>query len=126
MTGVQTCALPISPGSGRLPDEIFPVEVKSMIIDAAFLGAPPGLELAQSGILRFRTAEAEGLASGTSIVFDRFPHDQVVGPGCQKSPVGSSIFVDDFFAELKTDYRDRKSTRLNSSHIPLSRMPSSA
>ena len=26
----------------------------------------------------------------------------------------------------KSDYRDRKSTRLNSSHIPLSRMPSSA
>ena len=28
--------------------------------------------------------------------------------------------------ELLEDYRDRKSTRLNSSHIPLSRMPSSA
>ena len=27
---------------------------------------------------------------------------------------------------LKRDFRDRKSTRLNSSHIPLSRMPSSA
>ena len=31
--------------------------------------------------------------------------------------------VDDLFARLK---QDRKSTRLNSSHIPLSRMPSSA
>ena len=29
-------------------------------------------------------------------------------------------------ATLNTDYSDRKSTRLNSSHIPLSRMPSSA
>ena len=28
--------------------------------------------------------------------------------------------------DLKQDYPDRKSTRLNSSHIPLSRMPSSA
>ena len=28
--------------------------------------------------------------------------------------------------ELSSEKRDRKSTRLNSSHIPLSRMPSSA
>ena len=28
--------------------------------------------------------------------------------------------------KLKEDTKDRKSTRLNSSHIPLSRMPSSA
>ena len=28
--------------------------------------------------------------------------------------------------EIFTDYRDRKSTRLNSSHLKLSRMPSSA
>ena len=33
----------------------------------------------------------------------------------------SAAFLDDFWSEL-----DRKSTRLNSSHIPLSRMPSSA
>ena len=31
-----------------------------------------------------------------------------------------------FFSHTATDLRDRKSTRLNSSHIPLSRMPSSA
>ena len=30
------------------------------------------------------------------------------------------------FAPTGTDEQDRKSTRLNSSHIPLSRMPSSA
>ena len=35
-----------------------------------------------------------------------------------KFPVGVAALVD--------DGRDRKSTRLNSSHIPLSRMPSSA
>ena len=31
-----------------------------------------------------------------------------------------------FFKDGKLIYEDRKSTRLNSSHIPLSRMPSSA
>ena len=36
----------------------------------------------------------------------------------------ASIAVWRFFSGL--DVRDRKSTRLNSSHIPLSRMPSSA
>ena len=33
---------------------------------------------------------------------------------------------DHFAAEQLEEYLDRKSTRLNSSHIPLSRMPSSA
>ena len=31
-----------------------------------------------------------------------------------------------FFKQAQQKYQDRKSTRLNSSHIPLSRMPSSA
>ena len=44
----------------------------------------------------------------------------------------SSLVFDTLFAESQRRYlecvsiRDRKSTRLNSSHIPLSRMPSSA
>ena len=43
---------------------------------------------------------------------------------------GSSVYMEDFSAgHISTDEArelDRKSTRLNSSHIPLSRMPSSA
>ena len=34
--------------------------------------------------------------------------------------------IDHLQAEISEERRDRKSTRLNSSHIPLSRMPSSA
>src|ERR1051326_2123904 len=43
------------------------------------------------------------------------------------APLGPMLFALDLCFELGAlAYRDRKSTRLNSSHIPLSRMPSSA
>ena len=38
----------------------------------------------------------------------------------------SSTFQVNFANQIKIALKDRKSTRLNSSHIPLSRMPSSA
>ena len=42
-------------------------------------------------------------------------------------PVGLREVLEDVdIVELTDEWRDRKSTRLNSSHIPLSRMPSSA
>ena len=45
---------------------------------------------------------------------------------------GTELFIEfllqklGFLESAKTGFKDRKSTRLNSSHIPLSRMPSSA
>ena len=39
---------------------------------------------------------------------------------------GEDVTINDFGKFKKVDRKDRKSTRLNSSHIPLSRMPSSA
>ena len=39
---------------------------------------------------------------------------------------GARLEPDDLVRHLWERHRDRKSTRLNSSHIPLSRMPSSA
>ena len=40
--------------------------------------------------------------------------------------VGGGLFVEHSSSVMDARFRDRKSTRLNSSHIPLSRMPSSA
>ena len=39
---------------------------------------------------------------------------------------GSQEELDEMTQEIISMFEDRKSTRLNSSHIPLSRMPSSA
>ena len=43
-----------------------------------------------------------------------------------KDFVGVGKLINQSHISLRDDYKDRKSTRLNSSHIPLSRMPSSA
>ena len=50
-----------------------------------------------------------------------------------KKKAGEAVAADEILIEIETDKvvlevpaPDRKSTRLNSSHIPLSRMPSSA
>ena len=40
--------------------------------------------------------------------------------------IGDYSYADGVFLTLRGELPDRKSTRLNSSHIPLSRMPSSA
>ena len=48
------------------------------------------------------------------------------GQNPQKASVGQKERVERFIAQRRKIVADRKSTRLNSSHIPLSRMPSSA
>ena len=54
-------------------------------------------------------------------IADRKPDVLVISPGpCSPAEAGISVQAIQHFAG------DRKSTRLNSSHIPLSRMPSSA
>ena len=39
---------------------------------------------------------------------------------------GISLYTTGILLQIQHEVEDRKSTRLNSSHIPLSRMPSSA
>ena len=51
------------------------------------------------------------------VIFDNLPHIACIGPELSPAASGNHMIV----AE-----RDRKSTRLNSSHRSLSRMPSSA
>ena len=58
-----------------------------------------------------RVALTGGIGSGKSLVGEYLEH------------LGAIVFDSD---QLARDVVDRKSTRLNSSHIPLSRMPSSA
>ena len=52
--------------------------------------------------------------------FDK--NDDAVGTGMVGAPACGDVMK----LQIKVNEADRKSTRLNSSHIPLSRMPSSA
>ena len=54
---------------------------------------------------------------------------RMVGPGELDTQAVLSIIIDDFSdprSKKRREFRDRKSTRLNSSHVSESRMPSSA
>ena len=96
-----------------------------------------GMEISNASLLDEATAAAEAMtlakrsAKSKSAVFlvagDCHPQTiEVVRTGAE--PLGIDVRVG-VLPELMTEgeyFGDRKSTRLNSSHIPLSRMPSSA
>ena len=63
-------------------------------------------------------AVGKATAVGALAVYDKVGYIEV-GPDAQISRLGGVLYPKDYA-------QDRKSTRLNSSHIPLSRMPSSA
>ena len=89
--------------------------------DAVVVGAGPNgmaaaIVLARAGLrvlLREGSDEPGGGARTEALTLPGFVHD--VCSAVHPLGVSSPLFT-----------RDRKSTRLNSSHIPLSRMPSSA
>ena len=164
MTGVQTCALPISFGlkpayhpSGL--DRAVPFIGTNTYVPGTTYSAPYSLSAGQSfwqfqpvavtssGQLTIANQTASSgkvygvfdgieytnsdgrrsvakfaalttLAASTNIVFWIFTDPALVYEiQCNGSVTSAAI---------GTEYKDRKSTRLNSSHIPLSRMPSSA
>ena len=153
MTGVQTCALPISFSSGisELPFGKFmlfmqPIHLgigiveglataalvmfiwkaRPEIINAAFKGGTFGKVSIKKVLITFII-----MIAITGGIFSWFASSHPDG-------LEWSIFKTSGTGELTTpakgvhsklsviQKRDRKSTRLNSSHIPLSRMPSSA
>ena len=159
MTGVQTCALPISVVDrasrglvGTMSQDILRATGKAQMIDygpflsASVLGRYPagnttnkgiairvganrdGTMLFDTDLLRWSAGWTEGFVTLAGVAFNGV-HGQnpaIDGKiGFVTSPVPgwtSGTGTPDF-----SDARpDRKSTRLNSSHIPLSRMPSSA
>ena len=70
-------------------------------------------------IAKFWDISQDGLTYTFHLRSDVYFHDNELFEDGKGRNVVASDFVHSFF-------RDRKSTRLNSSHIPLSRMPSSA
>src|ERR1051326_5458159 len=74
------------------------------------------MEFHGAGLERMMEIVAEA-GVGASAVFDRFAEDGLVG---------SLLLIYGLHPLTLEERVDRKSTRLNSSHIPLSRMPSSA
>ena len=62
-------------------------------------------------------------AGAVVTVVGRRPHDD---PFYQQADVTDLVAVQAAIQRAETQYGDRKSTRLNSSHLRLSRMPSSA
>ena len=70
------------------------------------------------------TATFGFLAAGTKTL--RFGTGVALVP--QRNPIytAKEVCTLDWLSDGRFDFGDRKSTRLNSSHIPLSRMPSSA
>ena len=68
------------------------------------------------------------LATETADKFDILINADGGGPQGQAgaAKLGIARALLEFNIELRAKLKDRKSTRLNSSHIPLSRMPSSA
>ena len=82
--------------------------VPTGVADSAFNGAKVTATSAPSGL-----ADFTGLADGYYLFH-------------QVTTVNGITTVGDFIVQVNHNDRDRKSTRLNSSHLKLSRMPSSA
>ena len=72
---------------------------------------------------QFSTAEVFIRKEGEDVILSPRPRDW--RPYLETAPVASDAFLSDV-EELPVQERDRKSTRLNSSHFVPSRMPSSA
>ena len=164
MTGVQTCALPISPSPS--PSETFtgPVEVSApvrvlipaldvnakvlpvgLLPDGAMeipedirnvgwykLGVPPGVDRGSAVLVAHRDGREQGRGVfywlGNLGVDDRVTVVTSTGDKLPYRVVSRELIKKKRlpYEELFAVDGDRKSTRLNSSHIPLSRMPSSA
>ena len=60
------------------------------------------------------------LANATKVLVQQYARFYILGM------LGGMLFMDKFGEQLSIMYLDRKSTRLNSSHSEISRMPSSA
>ena len=84
-----------------------------------------------------RVAAADARARGAAADFDSALHAAVMRHATGLSPISLALAQADWLLHLATQpaqslrlamaaQRDRKSTRLNSSHLKLSRMPSSA
>ena len=181
MTGVQTCALPISPIGATIvilfiqphspvasPTSVLggyamsfiSAWIASLLLPTPWLAIPVAVALTIWGMMHFRCVHPPAgaaaivlLAPGQSldwalwankltvvgvdtglILAATIPvsvyllkrpypfHPAAPAPQPAKPAVTPQITLQDLDAAI----RDRKSTRLNSSHIPLSRMPSSA
>ena len=79
-----------------------------------------------SDLLRQLVADPDGIAAGLSKLEPRFAEYKRLEAALPRYQLsGTADQVNEIELTLER-WRDRKSTRLNSSHIPLSRMPSSA
>ena len=98
----------------------------------ADLAEPTNAALPQDGMGCHAGAsemKAAARAAGKSDILDQYAKDYPQGPHDQPQsmcPAFGSLRVGLRMRRVATILRDRKSTRLNSSHLDLSRMPSSA
>ena len=152
MTGVQTCALPIYKHPKYLGVDVYPGEGVDYVGDFLALDIPSN----SVGVIRavdFLEHIPNKIAVMNKI-WDLLAHGGMLlsltpstdGRGAWQDPTHVAgwnensfwYFTDDNYRRFVPDvaakfhpsrvvtYLNRKSTRLNSSHIPLSRMPSSA
>ena len=158
MTGVQTCALPISKLDlyfQLLRKYLTLVKQKSLEKNELTLSLPPpkeeeeDIEMSESDSQLQVTSLEEEKASPLQehrreAALMRRPTPLSFSSRASRPPLSdvSSQRIEDIYTQLKAllddegvplfkdvitnASKDRKSTRLNSSHIPLSRMPSSA
>ena len=152
MTGVQTCALPIciGPGSICTTRVVAGVGVPqlSAVYDVYSALKGTGVPLIADGGLRYSGDVVKALAAGGSCVMigslvagtEESPGDTIIfngrkfksyrGMGSLEAMEQKNGSKDRYFQgdtkDVKKLVPDRKSTRLNSSHRSLSRMPSSA
>jgi hypothetical protein len=86
------------PASLSSPPQIIPV-----IVDRSFHSPPSPLELEQSLVPGFGSAEVEHPEVFGGVALDRFPHDQVVCTEILVAPVRSPVFIHGIPAEVKID-----------------------
>ena len=133
MTGVQTCALPISTSNRRylfldeasfLPE--WPRGIK-VLIDMGFDRNATYVVTGSSALDLKRSSEKLPGRRGKGCDFVLLPLSfrQFLSISYPQIKLATVNLISEFLEKKEADL-DRKSTRLNSSHIPLSRMPSSA
>ena len=118
MTGVQTCALPISTNGGLSWNPIN-VNTSATLTSIYFIDNINGWIVGSSGKVLKTT---DGGESWNTLTITTNPNLNDV----YFININTGFIVGEAGKMYKTTNKDRKSTRLNSSHTDISRMPSSA